>query len=304
LNSNLLPSLLAVSETLENKINEFKNISKVGRTHLQDAVPIPLSVEFSVYKQQIQTSIERLKIIGEELKFIPLGGTAVGTGTNTHKDFSNKAISHLSKITDTEFKSSKVKAEAIASHSTFVRVSSELKTLALSLIKLANDIRWMGSGPRAGLGELKLPQNEPGSSIMPGKVNPTQAEMLLQVCIHIIGNDTAVSYAEGIGSTLDLNITKPLIINSILESIQLMAKGLTSFNRNCLVDLEANLSNIQKQLQSNLMIVTKIAPDIGYDTASEIAKKAYEEDKTIIEVLEESDLDDKDRLIEKMRSDT
>ncbi|MHA1199850.1 MAG: class II fumarate hydratase [Candidatus Heimdallarchaeaceae archaeon] len=303
LKHNLLPVLHSVLETLENKITEFRNISKVGRTHLQDAVPIPLSVEFSVYKQQIQTSIERLEMISGKLKFIPLGGTAVGTGTNTHKDFSQKAISHLSKITDTDFKSSKIKAEAIASHSTFVRVSNELKTLALSLIKLANDIRWMGSGPRAGLGELKLPHNEPGSSIMPGKVNPSQSEMLLQVCIHVIGNDTAVSYAEAIGSTLDLNITKPLIIDSILESIRLMTNGLKSFNLNCLVDLEANLINIQKQLQSNLMIVTKIAPDIGYDAASEIAKKAHEEDKTIIEVLEESDLENKDSLIEKLCSE-
>ena len=160
----------------------------------------------------------------------------------------------------------------------------------------------MGSGPRAGLGELSLPQNEPGSSIMPGKVNPTQSEMLLQVCIHVIGNDTAVSYAESIGSTLDLNVTKPLIIESILDSIQLLSNGLKSFNLHCLIDLEANITNIEKQLQSNLMIITKIAKEIGYDTASELAKTAHKEGKTILEVIDESDLDNKNRLKELLQS--
>ncbi len=301
LKQDLLPILETVVTTLENKITEFKGIIKVARTHLQDAVPIPLSVEFSVYRQQLETNIVKLRLICDDLSFVPLGGTAVGTGLNTHKDFSSKAISHLSKISVYEIHSSKVKAEGIASHSTLVRVSNELKTLALSLIKLANDIRWMGSGPRAGLGELKIPQNEPGSSIMPSKINPTQSEMLLQVCIHVLGNDTTVSYAEGMGSTLDLNITKPLIIDTILDSINLLSNGLTSFNFNCLVGLEANIDAIKKQLQSNLMIVTRITPEIGYDIAAELAKEAYDQNKSIVEVLEESELVNKEELINKLK---
>ena len=302
LKEELIPALNAVVKTLDSKISEFKDIIKVGRTHLQDAVPIPLSDEFAVYRQQIKSSVEKLNIICEDLKFIPLGGTAVGTGINTHKDFSKNAIANLSELTDLNFQTSKIKAEAIASHSTFVRVSNELKTLSLALIKLANDIRWMGSGPRAGLGELKIPQNEPGSSIMPGKINPTQSEMLLQVCIHVIGNDTAITFAESIGSTLDLNITKPLIIDTILDSIELLSKGLSSFNLKCLVGLEPNLNNIHKLLEKDLMVVTKIAPDIGYDKAGEIAKKALEEDKTIIQIIKESDIENKEKLIEKLKS--
>ncbi len=304
INSELIPTLESAIKNLDKKIEDFKDILKVGRTHLQDAVPIPLSLEFSVYKQQLKANCEKLYEICKELEFIPLGGTAVGTGVNTHKDFSDRAINLLSEITERELKSSIIKAEAISSHRVFVRVSNELKTLALSLLKLANDIRWMGSGPRAGLGELILPQNEPGSSIMPGKINPTQSEMLIQICIHVIGNDTAVSYAESIGSTLDLNITKPLIIDSILDSIYLLSKGLTSFNLNCLKDLKANRDGIKRQLENDLMIVTKIAPEIGYDKATELAKKAYDEDKTIIAVLEESNLEEKEKLIEKLKAHT
>ena len=302
LQHDLIPVLETIVKTLGRKIEEFKGITKVGRTHLQDAVPIPLSLEFSVYQQQMKMSIEKLHELCRELESIPLGGTAVGTGVNTHKNFSEKAISHLSRTTNIPFKPSIIKAEAIASHRTFVRVSNELKTLALSLIKLANDIRWMGSGPRAGLGELKLPQNEPGSSIMPGKINPTQSEMLIQVCIHIIGNDTSISYAEVIGSTLDLNITKPLIINTILESIKLLKNGVISFNNNCLIGLEANVKYIENQLEHDLMIITKIAPEIGYDKASVLAKKAFEENKDINEVIEESNLENKENLIKKIKS--
>jgi len=298
LENHLLPEIESAVTTLDRKISEFKDITKVSRTHLQDAVPIPLSTEFSVYKKQLTNSVFKLKEVVKELQYIPIGGTAVGTGINAHKDFSSKAVLHLSNLTGIDFKQSHIKAEAIASHSDFVRVSNELKTLALSLIKLANDIRWMGSGPRAGLGELSLPKNEPGSSIMPGKVNPTQSEMLLQVCIHVIGNDTAISYAESIGSTLDLNVTKPLIISTILDSIQLLSNGIKSFNYHCLMDIEANINNIEKQLQNNLMIVTKIAKEIGYDKASELAQRAFEEGKTIMEVVNQSDLENKTKLVE------
>jgi len=298
----LLPELEKIIKTLEHKITEFQGIIKVARTHLQDAVPIPLSMEFSVYKQQLETSLKKLVNSCKDLSFIPLGGTAVGTGLNTHKEFSPKAIKYLSETTGIDFHPSKIKAEAIASHSSLVRVSNELKSLALSLIKLANDIRWMGSGPRAGLGELILPQNEPGSSIMPGKINPTQSEMLLQVCIHVIGNDTAITFAESIGSILDLNTMKPLMIVNTLDSIRLLASGLDSFNKHCLVDLEANIETIQKQLQNDVMIVTRIAPEVGYDTAAELAKKAFEQNKTIIQIVEESDLKDKEKLLEKLKA--
>ncbi|MFX1269594.1 MAG: lyase family protein, partial [Promethearchaeota archaeon] len=196
---NLFPSLDRLIESLSKKIEEFKDIVKVGRTHLQDAVPIPLSLEFEVYKKQIETNKERLKRICEELHYIPIGGTAVGTGLGTHEKFSELAVNHLSKITNIPFKVNPIMAEGISSHNIIVNASSGIRLLALSLLKMANDIRWMGSGPRTGLSELILPQNEPGSSIMPGKVNPTQSEALIQVCLQIIGNDSVISFAEAYG---------------------------------------------------------------------------------------------------------
>ncbi len=192
----LFPAITRLIETLSNKITEFKNIIKVGRTHLQDAVPIPLSLEFEVYKKQIITNEQRLKYACEELYQIPIGGTAVGTGLNAHKDFAELVISHLSELTNLPFKLNLIKAEGISSHNTIANTSSSLRLLALSLLKMANDIRWMASGPRAGLSELNLPQNEPGSSIMPGKVNPTQSEALIQVCLQVIGYDSIVTLAE------------------------------------------------------------------------------------------------------------
>ena len=298
---DLFPALKEIQEILSEKISEFQEVVKVGRTHLQDAVPIPLSLEFEVYRKQIEQNEKRLFNALEELYLIPLGGTAVGTGINIHQDFSKIAISYLSSITDFPFKENPIKAEGIASHNAVVKLSGILKTLALSLLKMANDIRWMGSGPRAGLGELILPQNEPGSSIMPGKTNPTQAEMLIQVCIQIIGNDTTISFAEGYGSTLDLNVAKPLMISTLLDSVSLLSNSIISFSRLSLKNLKANLPEIQKQLDHSLMIITKLTPIIGYDEAAKIVQEAYRNGKTVKEILKSKNLqldEDIDELLD------
>jgi fumarate hydratase class II len=296
----LFPVLERLTEHLLNKIKEFEGIVKVGRTHLQDAVPIPLSLEFEVYKKQIETNLERLKETCNELYYIPIGGTALGTGLNAHKDFAKLTVSHLSEITNLPFKVNPVKAEGIASHNTIVKVSSNLRLLALSLLKMANDIRWMGSGPRAGLAELILPQNEPGSSIMPGKINPTQSEALIQVCIQVFGNDSVVSFGEAYGSILDLNVCKPIMIINLLESIDILIGGTNSFIDNCLLNLKANTEQINKQLEQMLMLVTNLAPIIGYDKCSEIAQRAYKEGKSCKVVIKEMGLkiDNLDELLD------
>jgi len=296
----LLPTLERLVESLETKIKEFKDIVKVGRTHLQDAVPIPLSLEFEVYKKQIETNIERLRSACNELYYIPIGGTALGTGLNAHEDFAKLTIAHLSNITNLLFKSNPVKAEGIASHNTIVKVSGNLRLLSLSLLKMANDIRWMGSGPRAGLSELILPQNEPGSSIMPGKINPTQSEALIQVCLQILGNDSVIAFGEAYGSILDLNVCKPVMIVNLLESIDILIGGINSFSDHCLIDLEANEEQINNQLDDMLMIVTNLSPIIGYDKCSEIAQRAYKEGKTCKKVIKEMGLkiDNLDELLD------
>lgn len=291
IHKQLLPAIRDIISVLRQKIDEFKDIIKVGRTHLQDAVPIPLSLEFLVYLKQLTSEEQNIMEIIDELTSIPLGGTVLGTGINTHEEFGEIAVQKLSEITKIDFRSNPIKAEGIASHKVFVKLSGILKSLSLSLIKLANDIRWMSSGPRAGLGELLIPQEEPGSSIMPGKINPTQSEMLIQVCLQVIGNETTITFAEGFGSTLDLNVTKPLIISTILESILLLSNGIKSFTENCLKELRADQKQIEKHLEENLMIVTNLVSIIGYDKAAEIAKKAYETGKTIKEVVEEMGLE-------------
>lgn len=296
----LFPVLERLIEHLNIKIQEFKDIVKVGRTHLQDAVPIPLSLEFEVYKRQIEINIGRLQNTCKELYYIPIGGTALGTGLNTNKNFAEVTVSHLSKITNLPFKVNPVKAEGIASHNTIVKVSGNLRLLALSLLKMANDIRLMGSGPRAGLSELILPQNEPGSSIMPGKINPTQSEALIQVCLQVLGNDAVISSGEAYGSILDLNVCKPLMISNLLESIDILIGGINSFVDHCLIDLKANIEQINEQLEQMLMIVTRLSPIIGYDKCSEIAQKAFKEGKTCRKVIKEMGLkiDNLDELLD------
>jgi fumarate hydratase class II len=298
LHAKLFPAIDTMRQSLKRKIEEFEGIVKVGRTHLQDAVPIPLSTELSVYLRQLNVNQMRLNDACEELYSIPIGGTALGTGISAHKDFGELASSHLKAISGFPFRTNPVKAEGIASHSPIVKTSGVLRLLALSCLKMANDIRWMGSGPRAGLSELLLPANEPGSSIMPGKINPTQSEALIQVCLQVIGNDTAISYAEGYGSILDLNVTKPLMIVNLLESIQFLAGAINSFVKNCLEGLQVNIAQIKTHLERILMIVTNLIPQIGYDKASEIAQIAYKTNKTIKEVVIEMGLEIKGDLDE------
>ncbi len=296
----LIPVLNSLIDVLSTKIEEFEDIVKVGRTHLQDAVPIPLSLEFKVYKKQIEINIERLNKVLDELFYIPIGGTALGTGLNARKGFDKLTVSHLSKITSLPFKLNPVKAEGISSHNTIAYASSSLRLLALSLLKIANDIRWMGSGPRAGLSELILPQNEPGSSIMPGKINPTQSEALIQVCLQVIGNDSVVTSGEMYGSILDLNMSKPVMIVNVLESIEILIGGINSFISNCLIGLKANTEQINMNLDQMLMIVTNLSPIIGYDKCSEIAQRAHKEGKTCKEVIKEMNLkiDNLDELLD------
>jgi len=296
----LIPVLNRLKEVLSAKIEEFEDIIKVGRTHLQDAVPIPLSLEFKVYKKQIEINIERLNKVLDELFYIPIGGTALGTGLNAHKDFDKLTVSHISKITSLPFKINPVKAEGISSHNTIVYASSSLRLLVLSLLKMANDVRWMGSGPRAGLSELILPQNEPGSSIMPGKINPTQSEALIQVCLQVIGNDSVVASAEMYGSILDLNMSKPVMIVNVLESIEILIGGINSFISNCLVDLKANTEKIDSNLEQMLMLVTNLTPILGYDKCSEIAQRAFKEGKSCKVVIKDMGLkiDNLDKLLD------
>ncbi|MFX1317343.1 MAG: class II fumarate hydratase [Promethearchaeota archaeon] len=300
INKNLFPVLKKLKKQLAKKIEEFNGIIKVGRTHLQDAVPIPLSLEFEVYKRQIEMNENRLKIVCEELYYIPIGGTALGTGLNTHKDFAKLTVSHLSKITNLPLKLNPIKAEGISSHNAIVNASGALRQLALSLLKMANDIRWMGSGPQAGLSELILPQNEAGSSIMPGKINPTQSEALIQVCLQVLGNDSVISSGEAYGSILDLNVCKPIIIYNFLESVKILHGGISSFIDHCLNDLKANEDQISSQLDRILMIVTNLTPLIGYDKCSEIAQRAYKEGKTCREVIKEMGLDIDDKKLDEL----
>lgn len=296
LGSGLFPALERLRKSLRKKIREFEHVVKVARTHLQDAVPIRLSTEFEVYERQVAANRRRLKSACSELYFVPLGGTVVGTGIDADRNFGMLAVSYLTEITGAPFKLNPVKAEGIASHSSIVETSGALRLLALSILKMANDIRWMGSGPNAGLGELTLPSNEPGSSIMPGKVNPTQAEALIQVCLQVIGNDVTISFAEGFGSMLDLNVAKPLMIVNLLDSIALLAKGINSFVRYCLNGLKANADHINSQLEKNLMVITNLVPLIGYDKASEIARRASRTGKTMKQTMLEMGLKIKGNL--------
>lgn len=296
--AEMVPSLTKLIRSLTKKVSEFEGVVKVGRTHLQDAVPIPLSTELEVYRSQMTSNLDDLKAVHEELGIVPIGGTAVGTGLNAREGFAEKAVEELGRLTQLPIRTHAVKAEGIASHRTVVRLSAILRQIALSCLKMANDIRLMGSGPRAGLGELLLPQNEPGSSIMPGKVNPTQCEALAQVCAQVIGHDTAVAFAESHGSLLDLNVTKPVMIVNILDAIHIMSNGIRSFVDNCLDGLQINEESIMRHLERSLMVVTRLTPLIGYDKAGEVATRAHVTGRTVKEtviemgIVIEGDLDE------------
>ncbi len=278
--ATLIPALTGLLAVVEHKAAAFKDIVKIGRTHLMDATPLTLGQEFSGYARQVANGIERLNAAWPRLMELPLGGTAVGTGLNTHRDFSVIAIGVIAEGSHLPFVPGRNQFEGLAAHDAMVELSGALKTIACSLMKIANDVRWMASGPRCGIGEIDIPENEPGSSIMPGKVNPTQCEALTMVCVQVMGNDTAVTFA-GASGNFELNVYKPVIISNILRSIRLLSDAAQSFTENCLKGLEANEARINEHLQNSLMLVTALAPHIGYDKAAKVAKKAHVENKTL-----------------------
>ncbi|RPG96244.1 MAG: class II fumarate hydratase [Candidatus Pelagibacter sp. TMED165] len=280
--NKLLPSLKLLEKELFKKSKKFGKIVKVGRTHLQDATPITLGQEFSGYHSQLSKSIERIEIALKEIYFLAQGGTAVGTGLNTKKNFDKKIIKEISKITKLPFKVAKNKFAALAAHDSIVNFSGAMNTAAVCLMKIANDIRFLGSGPRAGYGELILPSNEPGSSIMPGKVNPTQTEAVTMVCVKVIGNHNGITMAGSHGH-FELNVFKPLIIHNILQSIEIMSDSAKTFALYCVRGIQADKKRIKYLLDNSLMLITALAPKIGYDRAALIAKSAHKNGSTLKE---------------------
>ena len=282
LTQHLIPNVTRLRDALERKSKEFAEIVKIGRTHLMDAVPLTLGQEFSGYVAQLDHDLERLRMVLSHLYELALGGTAVGTGLNTHPEFATQSAARIARLTGLPFVSAPNKFAALASDDPLVMASGALKTLACSLMKIANDIRWLGSGPRCGLGELILPANEPGSSIMPGKVNPTQSEAMTMVCVQVIGNDTAISLA-GTQGNFELSVFKPVIIHNLLHSIRLLADSCRSFTDYCVVGIQANREQIEHFLANSLMLVTALSPRIGYDKSAQVAYKAHQEGTTLRE---------------------
>ncbi len=280
--NKLLPSLELLNKELKKKVSQFKNIVKVGRTHLQDATPLSLGQEFSGYQSQLEDCIFRIKNALNEIYYLAQGGTAVGTGINSKKGFDKKVINEIKKITKLPFKPTKNKFAALAAHDEIVNFSGTLNTTAVSLMKIANDIRFLGSGPRAGYGEIILPANEPGSSIMPGKVNPTQSEAVTMVCVKVIGNHNGITMAGSHGH-FELNVFKPLIAHNILQSIDLLADSTKNFALYCVKGIRADKVKIKKFLDNSLMLVTALAPHIGYDNSAKIAKTALKKGTTLKE---------------------
>ena len=276
----LIPSLKLLNSELKKKVKQFSKIIKIGRTHLQDATPITLGQEFSGYHSQLSKCINRIEHSLKEIYFLAQGGTAVGTGLNTKKGFDKKIVNELKKITKLPFKTAPNKFAALASHDAIVNFSGTMNTTAVCLMKIANDIRFLGSGPRAGYGELILPANEPGSSIMPGKVNPTQSEAVTMVCVKVIGNHNGITIAGSHGH-FELNVFKPLIIHNILQSIHIMADSSKSFANYCIKGLRADKIRIKELLDNSLMLVTALVPHIGYDNAAKIAKTALKNNTTL-----------------------
>ena len=276
----LIPAVEALKNTLAAKAEAFDSIIKIGRTHLMDAVPLTLGQEFSGYAQQLENGLARVKMSLDGIYELALGGTAVGTGLNTHPDFADKAAARIAEMTGLPFRSAPNKFEALAAHDAVVFASGAVKTLAASLMKIANDIRMLASGPRCGVGELLIPENEPGSSIMPGKVNPTQSEAMTMVCAQVMGNDVAVNVGGATGH-FELNVFKPVMIFNLLNSVRLLADASVSFNEHCAVGIEPNRPAIESYLQNSLMLVTALNPVIGYDNAAKVAKKAFSDGGTL-----------------------
>jgi fumarate hydratase, class II len=278
--NHLLPALKTLRDTLDGKAKAFGDIVKIGRTHLQDATPLTLGQEFSGYVAQLDHGIHHVESALPHLYELAQGGTAVGTGLNAHPQFANKVAAAIGKLTGLPFVSAPNKFEVMAAADALVFAHGALKTVAASLNKIANDIRWLASGPRCGLGELSIPENEPGSSIMPGKVNPTQSEALTMLCAQVFGNDVAVNIG-GASGNFELNVFRPMIAHNVLQSIRLLTDGVRSFNDNCAVGIEPNHERIDKLLNESLMLVTALNPHIGYDKAAQIAKKAHKEGTTL-----------------------
>ncbi len=278
----LLPSIRRLRDVLNAKASEFADITKIGRTHLMDAVPLTLGQEFSGYVAQLDADLVRIESGLGDLYELALGGTAVGTGLNTHPEFGVRVAAAIAERTGLPFVSAPNKFAALAAHDALVAMSGTLRVLATSLIKIADDVRWLGSGPRSGLGELILPENEPGSSIMPGKVNPTQCEAMIMVCIQVFGNDTAVAMAGARGN-LELNVNKPVIARNVLHSVELLADASGTFTDFCVVGIEPDRERIRAHVENSLMLVTALTPIIGYDKAAEVAKKAHHEGTSLRE---------------------
>jgi fumarate hydratase class II len=288
---DLIPALEGLHTALADKSKQFDKIIKIGRTHLQDAVPLTLGQEFGGYAKQIEYGITRVKLPLPRVYELAQGGTAVGTGLNAKKGFAEEFAAQTAAITGLPFVTAPNKFEALAAHDALVELSGALNTVAVSLMKIANDIRLLGSGPRCGIGEILLPENEPGSSIMPGKVNPTQSEALTMVCAQVMGNNVAVTIA-GSNGHFELNVFKPVIIHNVLQSVRLLADACHSFTDNCVVGIQANEPRIQKLLRESLMLVTALNPHVGYDNAAKIAKLAHKKDITLKEAAAELNLID------------
>jgi fumarate hydratase class II len=278
----LLSAVTELRDALHQKAEQFQDIIKIGRTHLMDAVPLTLGQEFSGYVAQLDADLQRLQSVLPGLYELALGGTAVGTGLNTHPEFGQRAAARIAQLTGLPFVSAPNKFAALAAHDAIVFASGALKTLACSLMKIANDIRWMGSGPRAGLAELSLPENEPGSSIMPGKVNPTQSEAMTMVCIQVIGNDTAISVAGSQGN-FELNVFKPVMIYNLLHSIRLLSDACHFFTVYYVTGIVPNIARLRQYVEDSLMLVTALSPHIGYDKAAQVAHKALHEGTSLRE---------------------
>jgi len=282
LNQSLLPSVARLREALDAKGREYQDVIKIGRTHLMDAVPLTFGQEISGYVAQLDAARQRIESVLPGVYELAIGGTAVGTGLNTHPLFAEKTAGRIAELTGLPFVSAPNKFAALAAHDALVAASGALRTLAVALMKIANDIRWMGSGPRCGLGELHLPENEPGSSIMPGKVNPTQSEAMTMVCVQVIAGDNAVAIAGSQGN-FELNVFKPVIAYNILHSIELLSGACTSFREFCVEGMEVNRDRVARYVEESLMLVTALNPRIGYDQAAKVAKKAFAEGTTLKE---------------------
>jgi fumarate hydratase class II len=278
----LVPAVKRLRDALDDKAQAFTDVVKIGRTHLMDATPLTLGQEFSGYVHQVRQGIVRVDQALDDIYFLAQGGTAVGTGLNAKVGFAEKVAENVSALTGLPFETAPNKFEALAAHDAIVALSGAVKTVAASLFKIANDIRLLGSGPRCGLGELILPENEPGSSIMPGKVNPTQCEALTQVCAHVFGNDAAIGFAGSQGH-FELNVYKPMMIYNLLQSMQLLGDAASAFTDNLVVGLKADEARIDKLMRESLMLVTALAPEIGYDNATKVAKTAHTNGTTLKE---------------------